>query len=248
MTIISTCKVANYWAVDELEFHPDNEELRSIDPSRWRALKKSILTQGFFEPILIWEKEGYIIAGNHRGKAAQELIAEGHEFDSPVGKNFLPIVKLDCDEKTAQGILLQTNTTYAEFVESALHGALREFKELGGDPEILGFSDIDVDAALNEAIKSGEELKEEVESSVGNIDEEPNRGTLTEEAYGSIVMPIDVHRQFVGILSEIAVRLNPSWRDGDQYSEAIQAMIEVWRSGNFTEEIEEEVNGPRHGG
>jgi len=156
--VINTCKVANYVAVKKLKFHPSNAELRSISPERFNELKNSLVNKGFYEPILVWKKNGYVLAGNQRLKAAQELIAEGYTFMTPDGKkNELPVVVEDVDEKMAMQILHQANNHHGDWVTQKLAEAIREAGEMGVAFADMGYSQEDHDRIIKEALASIED-------------------------------------------------------------------------------------------
>lgn len=151
-TIINTCKVANYVAINKLKHHPQNEELRAITPERMQSLKDSIVKKGFYEPILVWKKGGFVLAGNQRLKAVKELIEEGYEFRTPDGKkNELPVVVEDVDEKMALQILHQANNHHGDWVHDKLVEAIREAEAMGIGFDDLGYTDDYVKGIMEEA-------------------------------------------------------------------------------------------------
>jgi ParB-like chromosome segregation protein Spo0J len=151
-TEIKTCKVANYVPIKKLKFHPKNEELRSISYERLQDLKDSLIKKGFYEPILVWKKKGYVLAGNQRLRAAQELIAEGYEFVTPDGKvNELPVVIEDVDESMAMQILHQANNHHGDWVQQKLAEAIKEAEGLGISAVDLGYTDAEVKNIMKEA-------------------------------------------------------------------------------------------------
>lgn len=230
--IIQTCAVKDYRALDVLNIHPRNAELRTIEPGKYRGLKKSIVEQGFFEPLLIWSRGNIVLSGNHRLKAARELSREGYEIKSPAGSGFLPVVVQDCSDHEAMGILLQTNTHYAEYIEMALQEALRQYSLLGGDVDMLGFDAIDIEPIITTAVKEADELISEAEM----ISPEPPE--LKSERMVSLKMPELVYSKLYEELSVLARRINPAWVDGDNLTEAIQVMTEYWRINRFSDTIE----------
>lgn len=235
MIEIKTCDTSDYLHYDEMAVHPQNADLRIISEEAFQKLKNSFIEQGFYEPIHIWVPSMWIIAGNHRYKAACELIGSGeYEFVSSKGKNYFPVILHDVSEKIAMGIMLQTNSFYAEWVETALNAAIRDFENIGGNTGILAYNNEEVEELLEEAITEGEEIIEKIE-----VDEEKVKEELinVNEDYCSIVLPLPIHRQLTEILSGIAKMLNPDWTEGDYYQEAVQAMCQKWRESNMTEKI-----------
>lgn len=168
-TEIKTCKVANYVPVKKLKFHPQNEELRSISDERLNDLKESLIKKGFYEPILVWKKNGYVLAGNQRLRAARELIEEGYKFVTPDGKvNELPVVIEDVDEKMAMQILHQANNHHGSWVQQKLAEAIKEAEGLGIAVTDLGYTKEEYDKILAEAMAMASKATSETE----DIDEE----------------------------------------------------------------------------
>ncbi len=81
--------------IDTLIPHPDNPRRGTLD-----KIAESIDSNGFYGAICIQKSTNYILAGNHRYLAARDQ-----------GLNELPVIEIDCDEKTATRILLADNKT-----------------------------------------------------------------------------------------------------------------------------------------
>lgn len=79
--------------LDELTEHPDNANRGDI-----AVIKESISVNGFYSPVIAQSSTGYIIAGNHRFRAAKEL-----------GMTEVPVVWLDVDDVTATRLMLVDN-------------------------------------------------------------------------------------------------------------------------------------------
>ena len=153
MKVIQTCKVKDYLDIDKIELHPNNP--RTINVSRMQDLKASIIEKGFYEPILIWKSEGYVLSGNHRLKAVRELIKEGWTIGTGANAGKLPVVMVDEDEGVATQILFETNNRYAEWIDEKVRQALVE-----ADDEArkgFGFTDAELDLFLSRAIDSANE-------------------------------------------------------------------------------------------
>ena len=160
--IIKTCKVANYVSVKKLKHHPQNEELRAITPERMQSLKDSIVKKGFYEPILVWKKGGFVLAGNQRLKAVKELIEEGYELVTPDGKkNELPVVIEDVDEKMALQILHQANNHHGDWVQQKLLEAIKDAGEMGISVEDLGYTEDYYKQIMKDATASAERASAE---------------------------------------------------------------------------------------
>lgn len=81
--------------VSELTPHPDNANIGDVE-----AIKQSIRVNGFYAPIIAQASTGYIIVGNHRFRAAQEL-----------GAVTVPAIFLDVDDEQAMRLMLADNRT-----------------------------------------------------------------------------------------------------------------------------------------
>jgi ParB-like chromosome segregation protein Spo0J len=77
-------------SVDELKPHPQNARQGDLG-----SICESIDANGFYGAIVAQQSMGYILAGNHRWRAA---IARGLKF--------VPVLWLDVDDATALRILL----------------------------------------------------------------------------------------------------------------------------------------------
>jgi ParB-like chromosome segregation protein Spo0J len=160
---IRTCKVASYVSIKKLKFHPQNEELRSITEDRFNDLKKSLVEKGFYEPILVWKKNGFVLAGNQRLKAARELVEEGYEFITPDGKkNELPVVIEDVDEKMATQILHQANNHHGDWVQEKLAQAIKDAESIGIDVTALGYTDEQYKKILKDVERMTKEADEDL--------------------------------------------------------------------------------------
>lgn len=174
--VIKTCKVANYVSVKKLKHHPQNEELRSITDERLAQLKESIVKKGFYEPILVWKKGGYVLAGNQRLKAVRELIEEGYELITPDGKkNELPVVIEDVDEKMALQILHQANNHHGDWVQQKLLEAIKEAEDMGISVQDLGYTEDYYKQIVKDASASAEralaETSEGEDKEIGDFKE-----------------------------------------------------------------------------
>lgn len=81
--------------VDDLQSHPRNPRKGNVD-----VIAESIKVNGFYGVILTQASTGYILAGNHRWKAAKQL-----------GMTHVPVMALDVDDDAALKILLADNRT-----------------------------------------------------------------------------------------------------------------------------------------
>jgi ParB family chromosome partitioning protein len=86
-------KKIEQWPVDKPTIWPGNPRRGNLE-----TIKTSIETLGFYQPIIIQESTGYVIAGNHRLTAARELkMAE------------VPVVVLPVGEEQARRMVLMDN-------------------------------------------------------------------------------------------------------------------------------------------
>lgn len=79
--------------IADLTEHPENPNVGDVD-----AITESLDTLGFYGAVLVQESSGYIIAGNHRTRAAKQR-----------GDTTVPVILLDVDDDTARRIMLGDN-------------------------------------------------------------------------------------------------------------------------------------------
>ncbi len=114
-------------AIDALTPHPENPRKGDTD-----LIAESIRANGFYGAVLVQRSTGYIIAGNHRWKAAKQ-----------VGMTEIPVMWLDIDDQAARRILLSDNRTsdLAGYDDPALVEMLAGLPTLTG----TGYTKQDVD-------------------------------------------------------------------------------------------------------
>jgi len=95
-------RVAFAEAVQHLLVPIDTIELWPLNPRSGdlTALKQSITTNGFYQPIVVQRSTSYVIAGNHRVRALREM-----------GEAEVPVVYVDIDDTEAKRIALADNRT-----------------------------------------------------------------------------------------------------------------------------------------
>lgn len=81
--------------VETLLPHPKNPRRGNIP-----AIRKSIETNGWYGALVVQRQTRYVLAGNHRLEAVRQM-----------GWISVPVLWLDCDDKTAEKILLADNRT-----------------------------------------------------------------------------------------------------------------------------------------
>lgn len=129
--------------VDRLILHPDNSRVGDVE-----LIKSLILANGFYGSITVQVGTNYVLAGNHRLKAAREL-----------GMQFIPVSWVECDEATAKRILLGDNrandlATY----EVEAHLRLLEAEAKANNLVGSGYTDEDIEKLREEFDKAQEDL------------------------------------------------------------------------------------------
>lgn len=152
-------------SIDLIEPHPDNPRIGDIE-----AIKKSLKKNKQFQPILVQQDTGFIVAGNHTYKAAVEL-----------GWTEIDVVYIDVDDIKAKAIMLAANKT----------------ADLGSyDERLLTqlISDItfEEEALLEGTGFSSDEIDDLLTASMVDIPlEEPGEGVDMAAAILDRIMPID---------------------------------------------------------
>jgi ParB-like chromosome segregation protein Spo0J len=121
--------------IAQLKPHPKNPRQGDL-----AAIRRSLDANGWFGAVLAQKSTGFILAGNHRYRAACQR-----------GLETIPVLSIDCDDRTALRILLADNRTsdlaqYDDAWLSELLGQIRDADDLAG----TGFDD----AALGELLRS----------------------------------------------------------------------------------------------
>lgn len=117
-------------AVSELRTHPKNPKKGDVD-----AIGESMEKNDLYGAAVVQKSTGFILAGNHRYKAAIEK-----------GLKEIPIIEVDCDDATADRILLADNkiADLGSYDQAALL-ALVEDRAKNGDLKGTGFVDMDLE-------------------------------------------------------------------------------------------------------
>ena len=105
-------------AVDAIACHPKNARKGNVE-----RIVESIRANGFYNPLIVQKSTNYILAGNHRYKAAVEL-----------GMETVPVVFVECDDRQARRIMLADNKTSDRggYEKDALAELLQEVMGDGG--------------------------------------------------------------------------------------------------------------------
>lgn len=120
-------------SIKDLRPHPKNPRQGDVG-----AIHESIEANGFYGAIVAQKGTGYILAGNHRYKAAVQS-----------GAKQVPVIWLDVDEATATRVLLADNRTNdrASYDNAALAEILAELAA-GPGLEGTGYDGDDLDALI----------------------------------------------------------------------------------------------------
>lgn len=104
--------------IDSLAPHPSNARQGDIG-----AVAESLTAHGQYQPIIVQKSTGYIVAGNHRWKAAKML-----------GWTEIAAVVYDIDDEQATKLLLVDNRTsdLATYDHEALLKLMGSLKDLDG--------------------------------------------------------------------------------------------------------------------
>ena len=233
--MIDICKVKDYYPISELIVHPENP--RDITPQRMDDLKQSMIKKGFYQPILVWNKNYWVLSGNHRLIAARELLKEGYEFKSAGGvKAVLPVVWITADEALAQKILYESNNSYADWIDDKVRESLEEAQEAGKNIRDFGFTQDEVDKLLVGAIKEAETITESVTLSPAA----PPAGAMRKieaERLGTLVIQKEVCDDLIYLLGDISQKLSPLWVEGDSLSAATQALVQLFHEKKLLDKI-----------
>lgn len=133
-----------YVDVSEIDPHPENANVGDLD-----AIKESIRINGYYAPILVQASTGYILAGNHRYRAAREL-----------GHSAVPVIYIDVDDEAAKRIMVADNRTtrLGHDDEAALAALLEQI----GDSETgllgTGYTHADLQTLLDAQDRFDEDL------------------------------------------------------------------------------------------
>lgn len=246
---IQVCKVSNYAEISKLKFHPDNP--RRIKDERLQLLKESIIQKGFYQPILVWKKGAIVLAGNHRLMAAQELIKEGWEFITPDGKkDMLPVVIEDVTKEEAMAILLETNNTYAEWIEDKLSAALKSMEEQGNSILSVGFTQQEVDGLLSKAMADAEDILGKNPGKAPPLPEPPKSSPKEFDAvkkeeervgFEALMLPTPAYVELKALIDEVASRITPAGQTPN-IGVATLALIKAAEENDLVEYVVEMLN------
>lgn len=121
-------------SVNKLKPHPANPRQGDVG-----AIVESIERNGFYGTIIVQKSSGYVLAGNHRLKAAKQL-----------GITEVPVTIVDVDDDTADRILLADNRTndLATYDDERLANLLANLANNTGTLAGTGYDGEDLDNLL----------------------------------------------------------------------------------------------------
>lgn len=140
--------------IADLRPHPRNPREGDVG-----AIYQSIEANGFYGAVIAQKGSGYILAGNHRYKAAIES-----------GATTLPVIWLDVDDEAALRVLLADNRTndLANYNNAALAEILAELAQ-GPGLNGTGYDGDDLDELLNDL--AGPDFAPGTEDDQGRLDQ-----------------------------------------------------------------------------
>ena len=143
------------WPVDKPIPWPGNPRRGDVN-----LIAQSIEVNGFYQPIVVQKRTGYVIAGNHRLAAARQIkMAE------------IPVVVLDVDDEQARRMVLVDNRAAdkATYDADALVDLLGQFDL--DDLEGTGWTEDEVDDLLTpDALSDEPEPEPEADEQMGGLE------------------------------------------------------------------------------
>lgn len=116
-------------SVDAVESHPRNPNVGNLD-----VIVESMRSNGFYGALIVQRSTNYILAGNHRWRAARQLEMET-----------VPVIYVDIDDEAALRILLADNRT-SELSHRDPTALLALLDEMSGTEQGLYGVGFDLDA------------------------------------------------------------------------------------------------------
>ncbi|MCF6251805.1 MAG: ParB N-terminal domain-containing protein [Methylococcaceae bacterium] len=104
-----TTKRYEYLPIEQIEFHHTLTNHRNLDLAKVLHLEKDIVTNGLFEPLIVWERnsqEYYLVGGFHRMEAIQGIRRSNPGYFDRVD---VRIVTGDTDEIKALNLKLNSD-------------------------------------------------------------------------------------------------------------------------------------------
>jgi hypothetical protein len=199
--------------IDTVDEYPDNPRRGDT-----KALRESILTNGFYGVLIAQRSTGFILAGNHRLRVLREL-----------GAKDVPVMFIDCSDSDARRIVLADNRTsdLAFYDDPTLFKLLQE---LDGDLSGTGY-----DRASYELLLQGLEGEQILGGIAQGFSPEEREAAYIDSEVRSIILPysgeayddvaenlqalrsalsLDTNADVVEVLARVAV-CNIDWFTGE---------------------------------
>lgn len=172
-TIKAEAKTTNE-KVETLKHHPENPRVGNVP-----AIVESIRQNGWFGALIGQKSTRYILAGNHRLKAARELDIKT-----------VPVIWLDIDDQAARKIVLTDNRTsdLATYDDEALASLLKELVTDAENVEALdgtGWTEWDMKRLLEsvaaDAPGDWQDYDESIDEEVPDVEEDGLKAVVCPE-------------------------------------------------------------------
>ena len=196
--------------VSELNPHPKNPRQGDIG-----AIADSIATNGWYGTVVAQKGTNFILAGNHRWQAAQQL-----------GMTEVPVTWVDVDDETALRILIADNRTsdLAGHDEQALASLLQELASQDNALSGTGWDADDLDNLLKE-------LSTEMGNTPSLNNSLSDKLAIFENADTMSVMLILAKKEFAFVVSTLKEMID---RDPalESNSDAVLKLVNEWSQQN----------------
>jgi hypothetical protein len=166
--------------IDQVRTHPRNKREGDVG-----AIAELMRAHGLYAGLVVQRSTGYVLAGNHRLRAAHLL-----------GWTHVPVVWLDVDDRTARTILISDNraSDLASWDRAGLADELRELAALGSEVLALtGFTGDDLDDLITDLAGDGQAGDPDDEQPAADPDPEAEPETLP-----GVVVELGRHRLICG--------------------------------------------------
>lgn len=157
-----------YLAIEQIEFHHTLTNHRELDRAKVAHLEKDIVTNGLFEPLVVWERNGreyYLVGGFHRMEAIQGIRRANPGYFDRVD---VRIVTGDPDEIKALNLKLNSDrvdTRITDYFQTVIYlnnanwskDRIAEFfdKSISWIDDIIRYAPLTTEA-MREKLASGE--------------------------------------------------------------------------------------------
>lgn len=138
--IIVSCSIKD--RVDYKTLKPFQGNLKELSEQNFEKIKKSIIEEGFFMPIGVWEHEGelFILDGHQRKLVLEWLDQNGYEIP------LIPIFRIHADSfKNARKKLLHMVSQYGKVTSEGLYEFSIEAEMGIDDLKEFSIPDLDID-------------------------------------------------------------------------------------------------------